>query len=89
MRIRNTSRNRPPSDELLTAVKERYPSARLQVVGGLGKLMPAAATNDWRKPEVLWRMRDENEEFLNEVAEQLLEVAKISAPFVDKLVGKK
>ena len=40
-------------------------------------------------PEVLWRMRDENVEFLDKVVEQLLEVARISAPFVDQLAGKK
>jgi hypothetical protein len=34
-------------------------------------------------------MRDENVEFLNEVAEHLLEVARISAPLVDQLAGKK
>jgi hypothetical protein len=46
-------------------------------------------TEDWGKPEVLWRMRDEKDEFLNEVAEQLLNVARISAPFVDQLAQKK
>jgi hypothetical protein len=34
-------------------------------------------------------MRDEDGEFLNEVVEQLLDMAIISAPFVDQLAGKK
>ena len=51
--------------------------------------LSASRYEDWGKPEVLWRMRDEKDELLNEVAQQLLKVAKISAPFVDQLVGKK
>ena len=77
------------SDELLAAVKERYQSARRRTWWEARVVMPPPSTSDWRKPEVLWRMRDENGEFLNEVVEQLLEVAIISAPFVDQLVGKK
>jgi hypothetical protein len=73
-------------DNLLTAVKEHYPSARDH------RWWEAYVTTqppDWRKPDVLWRMRDGNKEFLDEVVEQLLDVAKISAPFVDRLVGRK
>jgi hypothetical protein len=71
---------------LLTAVREHYPSARDH---SWWEAWVTMQPQDWRKPEVLWRMRDENEEFLNEVVEQLLEVAIISAPFVDQLAGKK
>ena len=39
---------------------------------------------DWRKPEVLWQMHNDDK-FLVSVAEQLLEVTKISVPFVDRL----
>jgi hypothetical protein len=81
-------KNRPHCDELLTAVREHYPSARPHGWWEAYVIMPPPAA-DWRKPEVLWRMRDENEEFLNEVVEQLLEMAIITAPFVDQLVGKK
>jgi hypothetical protein len=34
-------------------------------------------------------MRDDNDEFLNEVADQLLKVAHISERFVDQLARKK
>lgn len=80
-------KNRRHSPDLITAVREYYPRAN----GGnqwweARVSMPAA---DWGKPEVLWRMRDEKEEFLDEVADHLLKVAKISAPFVDRLARKK
>lgn len=74
-------------DKLLAAVTKRHASAKA------GKWWEANVRmqpeDDWQKPEVLWRLRDENDEFLNEVAAQLLEVARISAPFVDQLAGKK
>lgn len=79
-------KKRPRSNKLLTAVREHYPTARDH------RWWEAYVTMqppDWRKPEVLWRMRDENNEFLDVVVEQLLEVAKTSAPFVDQLAGKK
>jgi hypothetical protein len=81
-------KNRPRCAALLTAVGEHYPSARDHSWWEAYVIMPPPAA-DWRKPEVLWRMRDENGEFLDEVVEQLLEVAKISAPFVDQLAAKK
>ena len=43
---------------------------------------------DWREPEVLWRMRDEKDPFLEEVAEQLLEVARMSELIVDRFVDR-
>lgn len=79
-------KKRSRCDKLLTAVKEHYPSARdHKWWEAYVDMQPP----DWRKPEVLWRMRVENEEFLEDVTMQLLKVATISAPFVDKLVRKK
>jgi len=81
-----------PCAELLTAVKEHYPSATAykwwEAWISVQSLSVQPLAEDWGKPEVLWRMRDENEEFLDEVAEHLLQVAKISAPFVDQLAAK-
>jgi hypothetical protein len=88
-RIKNCS----PCPELLTAVKEHYPSAGAykywEAWISVQSLSEQPLTEDWGKPEVLWRMHDEKDEFLNEVAEQLLNVARISAPFVDQLAQKK
>jgi hypothetical protein len=77
-----------PDPELLTAVRERYPSASARKWREAEVTMQSPAA-DWGKPEVLWRMRDEKDPFLEEVADQLLEVAEISEPFVDRLAGKK
>jgi len=82
-RIKNSS----PGPELLTAIKEHYTSA------GSTKWWEAwvsvqSLPDDWTKWEVLWRMRDENDEFLNEVAAQLLNVAQISDKIVDRLARK-
>jgi hypothetical protein len=74
--------------ELLAAIRKRYESAR-DKRWWEAKVRMQPPSDDWTKPEVLWRMRDENDEFLDEVAEQLLEVANISARFVDQLAGKK
>ena len=79
-------RKRSRCAALLTAVREHFPSARDH---SWWEAWVTMQPQDWRKPEVLWRMRDENGEFLNEVVEQLLQVAIISAPFVDQLVVKK
>jgi hypothetical protein len=80
-------RKSPHCDELLAAVKEHYVHASHRTWWEANVRMQPE--DDWQKPEVLWRMRDENDEFLNEVAAQLLDVANISAPFVDELIGKK
>ena len=43
--------------------------------------------SDWRKPDVLWKMNQDST-FLDDVAEQLLDLAKTSAPIIDGLVQK-
>jgi len=73
--------------ELLTAVSKRYPTASARKWWEAAVYMQSPAA-DWQKPKVLWQMHTDPR-FLEDVAEQLLEVAKISEPFVDKLVGTK
>lgn len=78
---------RPFSSNLLEAIKRQYPwastnswyEARIQMKN------PAS---DWSSPEILWRMHTDGT-FFDKVAEQLLEVAKISEPIIDQLVQKK
>ena len=48
--------------------------------------MQSPAAN-WRKPEVLWQMHTDTK-FLEDVAEQLLGVAEISEPIVDRFVDR-
>ena len=83
-REKETIGNRPFCDELRRAVKEGFPSATIN--GWWEARIPLESpAADWRKPEVLWQMH-KDEKFLEDVAEQLLELAKISEPIVDKLV---
>lgn len=72
--------------ELAEAFKKIHPSATTHQWWEARSPLRSPAT-DWRKPEVLWRMHTEKQ-FLVEVAEQLLAVAKISEPIIDKLVRK-
>jgi hypothetical protein len=80
--------NRPFCDELMRAVKEVevYRRAETNVWWDALIHMDSPAEN-WRKPEVLWRMH-KDDGFLDDVAEQLLELARISEPIVDQLVQK-
>ena len=80
-------KGKQPSEELLEAVRTVQPSARPDLWWEARVTMNAPAA-DWRKPEVLWQMHKDNK-FLASVAEQLLEVATISAPIVDRLVRRK
>jgi hypothetical protein len=76
-----------PSPELLEAVRKLHPSAKSHPEWEARVTMRSPET-DWRKPEVLWRIRTDAS-FLAEVAEQLVEVAKVSEPIIDRLVRKK
>ena len=76
--------NRPFSDELMIAVKEVYRRAETNPWWDARIPMESPA-EDWRKSNVLWRMH-KDDSFLNDVAEQLLELAKLSEPIVDRLV---
>jgi hypothetical protein len=71
----------------LAAIKEQYPSARSrawwEAVIDLHSPAP-----DWTEPTVLWRLH-KDDKFLGEVAEQLLAVAKISEPILDRLARSK
>jgi hypothetical protein len=80
-------RKRPFCEELLTAIKRLHPSARAKAWWEARITMRSPAT-DWRSPDVLWRMHTEDT-FVDNVAAQLLEVAKISVPFIDRLARKK
>jgi hypothetical protein len=81
------NRNSPLSAELLAAVKNIYPWARVNGVGIAWVTMKSPAS-DWRNPEVLWRIKTD-QKFLDEVADQLLEVARACEPIVDRLVQGK
>src|SRR6266542_3659990 len=85
-REKNRLGKRPPSGTVLEAVQERHPSARINSWWEARIKMRAPAA-DWRNPDVLWQMHRDFK-FLESVAEQLLELAKISEPIVDQLVRK-
>lgn len=75
------------SPEILAAVKKHAPSARSRWWWEAVVDLQSPAS-DWTNPEVLWQMHTD-EEFLKDVAEQLLTVAEISAPIIDRLVKKR
>ena len=77
----------PLSEELLNAVRNVQPSARMDSWWA-ARITMSAPVADWRKPEVLWQMH-KDDKFLDSVAEQLLEVARISEPIIDRLERRK
>ncbi|HEX3628473.1 MAG TPA: hypothetical protein VH280_23950 [Verrucomicrobiae bacterium] len=77
----------PFCSEVLTAVRARFPSARSREWWEAEITMQTPA-RDWRKPESLWRIHNDAK-FLEDVAEQLLSVAKTSEPIIDRLVAAK
>jgi hypothetical protein len=83
-RERDKVGDRPFSEELMDAIKPAYPLAETNEWWDALVHMESPAA-DWQRPDVLWRMHTD-ETFLDDVAEQLLELAKISEPIVDKLV---
>ena len=78
---------KPFRAEILAAVKESFPSARARTWWEAVVTMQSPAA-DWRKPEVLLRMHTDPE-FLNEVAEQLLTVARPTAAIIDRFARAK
>jgi hypothetical protein len=79
--------NRPFSNELLDAIQINHPNARfIKPWWDAGVFMKSPAS-DWQKPGVLWQMNKDSA-FLDDVAEQLLDLAKTSAPIIDGLVQK-
>jgi hypothetical protein len=77
---------RPLSTALLEAVQRRLPSARSRDWFEAEIKLQSPAP-DWRLPEILWQIHTKDR-FLKEVAEQLLELVKISEQIVDSLVAK-
>ena len=73
-------------DELLAAVRERYPSASNRKWWEAAVTLQSPAAH-WQEPQVLWQMH-EDPKFLEDVAEQLLGVAEISEPIVDRFVDR-
>ena len=86
-RDKNRIGKRPPSGTLLEAVQEVYPSARMNSSWEARITMRAPAA-DWRNFDVLMADDDKILKFLDSVAEQLLELKTISAPFLERLLRK-
>ncbi len=74
------------SAELLNAISKLYPTAHT-TSWWEARIFIQSPAADWHEPAVLWRMNTESK-FLDDVAVQLLDLAKISAPIIDGLVRK-
>ena len=79
--------NRPFSNELLDAIQMNHPDARFIKPWWDAAVFMKSPASDWRKPDALWQMHQDSK-FLDDVAEQLLDLAKTSAPIIDGLVQK-
>jgi hypothetical protein len=79
--------NRPFSNELLDAIQINHPNARFIKPWWDAAILMKSPASDWQKPDVLWQM-NKNISFLDDVAEQLLDLAKTSEPIIDGLVRK-
>lgn len=86
-RERDRLGKRPFCQDLFSAVTGLHPSAR-QVAWWEAIITMRSPADDWRAPDVLWRLHTDKE-FLNEVADQLLQVAKASEPLIDRLSRRK
>ena len=75
------------STDLLSSVRIIYPSARPRTYWEAEIEMHSPA-RDWQKPEALWLMHKDNT-FLEEVADQLLRLARNSTPILDRLSRRK
>lgn len=76
----------PLHEPLLRAVQKILPSAKPNPWWEAMSPMHSPAP-DWRKPEVLCRIH-KDPAFLTEVADQLLEIAEVSAPIIDRLAKR-
>jgi hypothetical protein len=80
-------RDRPRSAELLRVLKEAMPAAKIKARTFYeAEITMHAPEPDWRLPGVLWRIHDDDE-FLREVAAQILEVARPTEGLIDGLVA--
>lgn len=80
-------KRRPFCPQIEEIVKEIHPSAKSSTWWEARVTMRSPA-EDWRKPDVLWRMKSEKR-FLDEVAEQILEIAQSTASIIDRLTKEK
>lgn len=72
---------------LLQAVQKSFPTARTN--RWWEAMVPLEnPAEDWTKPDSLWRMHTEKG-FLTSVASQIIEMAKVSEPFIDRWTKKK
>ena len=74
--------------ELLTALQKIYDRAEYTPKYRWVYATLLSPERDWSKPDALWRMH-KDPEFVTDIANQLLEIAKMSEPIIDRLVRNK
>jgi hypothetical protein len=79
---------RPHCEELLNTIASKIQLSVKKNPWWEARIRMKSPASDWSTPEILWRMHSETK-FLDEVAEQLLDVARIATPIVDRLARKK
>lgn len=78
---------RPFSGDLLEAVRKKFPWASTNWCYE-ARIKMKNPSSDWSSPEILWQMHSDPK-FLEEVVEQLVEVAEISEPIIERLAQNK
>lgn len=86
LRAKDRIGERPHDEEVLDAIRQIEPTAQSDGWWEACAKMRSPA-KDWRSPDVLWQMH-KDEAFLDNVAEQLLAVAKAAEPMIDRLTKK-
>jgi len=74
--------------ELLEAVKVRFPTAHERRPWWEAEILVHSPASDWRMPDALWQIKTDDRIHL-ELAEQLLDLARISEPYLRKMVRNK
>ena len=72
--------------ELFDAIKQIHPAAQ-QNSWWEARIAMRSPASEWRRPDVLWRVHTDSD-FLKEVADQLMEVALIAEPILDRFLRK-
>jgi len=83
----NNLGKRPHCADLFEVFKREH-SAAISHKWWEARITLQSPAPDWRKPEVLWQMH-KDKKFLEDVAQQCLDMAKLCEPVVDRYVRKR
>jgi len=83
----NTIGRRAFAPELLEAVSKRFPLAKERRPWWEALIPMQSPSADWRQIHVLWQLKSDAK-VCSDVTDQLLDLAEVSAPILDRIVRK-